>query len=31
MMYVNRVKPHRVGGVVAIRSSVAEEYTDLIN
>lgn len=31
MMYVNRVKLYRVGGVVAIRSSVAEEHTDLIN
>lgn len=31
MMHVNRVKPHRVGRIVAIRSSVSEEHTNLIN
>lgn len=31
MMHVDTVEPHRVGGIVAIRSGVAEKYTDLIN
>lgn len=31
MLYMNSMEPHRVGGVVAIRSSITEEHADLIN